>query len=260
MTAVDRSTSNDGAGDGGSFGAFLKAQREASGISLQMVAARTNIQPEILVQIETERLDQLPEPVYIKGFVRAYAEAIGADPREAVLRYERQDAAYRQALTARQFRGRRRLVGRLLLLVVLAGGLALAGFSLLPRGPSPTEAPGPTAAGESTPAEVGAAAQLPAAGGETVAGVAPQKAEVGTVDPQRHMLTAVGLKAATLKVIVDGKRPKVYKLEADTRLEIEAQREFNILLDDARAVTFYLNGQPVAVHGREGQQVTLQLP
>ena len=74
------------------------------------------------------------------------------------------------------------------------------------------------------------------------------------------MLTAVGLKETTLKVIVDGKRPKVYHLKTDTRLEIEAQREFNILVNDARGVTLYLNGQPVPVHGREGQQVTLQLP
>lgn len=110
-----------------------------------------------------------------------------------------------------------------------------------PPAPTATEA----SSGEASPSKPAVKA------GSTKAGAAAQ---------QPLMLSAVGLKETTLKIIVDGKRPKVYHLKADTRLEIEAKREFNILMDDARAVTLYLNGEPVAVYGREGQQVTLQLP
>jgi cytoskeletal protein RodZ len=258
MTAADKVIEGDNARDGGGFGVFLKSQREARGISLQQVAQRTNIQPEILARLEVERLDQLPEPVYIKGFVKAYAEAIGVDPQEAVLRYERRDAAHRQALSARQIRGRRRLIRRILLVAALVGGVTLAVAAFLP--PAPQEAAKRSAA----PAVETSAETAPVQAGQGDQRTGPAQADTApkgnTAAGQPLILTAVGLKEATLKIIVDGKRPKVYRLEVDTRLEIEARREFNILVDDARAVTLYLNGQSVSVPGREGQQVTLQLP
>jgi cytoskeletal protein RodZ len=252
MTAEDRSTRQAETGNGEGFGVFLKTQRESRGISLQQVAARTYIQPEILVRIETERLDLLPEPVYIKSFIRAYAEVIGADPQAAVLRYERQHAAYHQALAARKQRGGRRLMGRILLIALLTGGVILAMSALLPQAPNDIPKKPPAAARD------GGSESAPAASTETL----QKSGSDGSASESRRqlMLTAVGLKETTLKIIVDGERPKVYHLQADTRLEIEAQREFNILVDDARAVSFYLDGQPVTVPGREGQQVTLQLP
>jgi hypothetical protein len=252
MTSEDKSTRQAETDNGEGFGVFLKTQREARGISLQQVAARTYIQPEILVRIETERLDLLPEPVYVKGFVRAYADVIGVDSQEAVLRYERQHAAYCQALSARRQRGRRRLVGRMLLMALLTLGVILAVSALLPRAPDDIQKKIPAAARD------GSSESKSATPAETLQnpGSAGSASEAG----RPLMLTAVGLREATLKVIVDGDRPKVYHLKADTRLEIEAQREFNILVDDARAVSFYLDGQPVTVPGREGQQVTLQLP
>jgi cytoskeleton protein RodZ len=252
MRAEDKATRNKDTDNGEGFGVFLKSQREARGFSLLQVAARTNIQPEILVRIEAERLDQLPEPVYIKGFVKAYAEVIGVDFREVVLRYERQEAAYRQALSARRQSGRRRLIGRMLLLAVLTGGVILAATTMLLRAPDDTQKKVPT---PNEAQDFQSAPAVPAQMPEK-SGAAGGRSEVR----RPLMLTAVGLKETTLKIIVDGDRPKAYHLKADTRLEIEAQRGFNILVEDARAVSLYLNGQPVNVPGREGQPVTLQLP
>jgi cytoskeletal protein RodZ len=249
MTAADSSVNSDEVNDGGGFGVYLKTQREARGISLKMIAERTYIQPEILLYIETERLDQLPEPVYIKGFVRAYAEAIGIDPVEAVLRYERHHAAFQQALSARQLRGRQRKIQRMVLAVVLLSGLVLVILRLMPDAPKKADlaaTPPPRTPG---PAAPGMQADPPAQA---------TSAEKATRTPL--LLRAVGLRESTLKIIVDGKRPKVYRLQADTRLEIEAERDFNILIEDARAVSLYLNDEAVPVQGREGQQVTLQLP
>lgn len=251
-----------GAHNGGGFGVFLKEQREGKGISLQAVAGRTNIQPEILMLIDAELIEQLPETVYVRGFVRAYAEAIGVDPKAAVLRYERHYAAYRQALSARHLRGRRRLVRRVLLVGVLVGvllgALFLAVVSFLPEDPAGSPAERTDTTASEAP---GATSENPPPAAEGEAPSASQGAAApGALVNKPQMLSAVGLKETTLKIIVDGKRPKVYHLKADTRLEIEAEKEFNILMEDARAVTLYLNGQPVMVHGREGQQVTLQLP
>jgi cytoskeletal protein RodZ len=64
------------------IGAYLRHVREESGLSLEEVAARTLIQTRMLKAIEEGKLHQLPEPVYVQGFIRRYAEAMGLDGME----------------------------------------------------------------------------------------------------------------------------------------------------------------------------------
>lgn len=63
----------------GSVGARLKAGREAAGLDLADVAARTRIPQRHLDSIERDRFDALPSPTYGIGFARAYARAVGLD-------------------------------------------------------------------------------------------------------------------------------------------------------------------------------------
>jgi cytoskeletal protein RodZ len=61
------------------IGDYLRQVREESLLSLEEVAVRTLIQPRLLRAIEAGKLQQLPEPVYIQGFIKRYAEALGLD-------------------------------------------------------------------------------------------------------------------------------------------------------------------------------------
>jgi cytoskeletal protein RodZ len=61
------------------IGGYLRKVREESLLSLEEVSVRTLIQPRHLRAIETGKLQQLPEPVYIQGFIKRYAEALGLD-------------------------------------------------------------------------------------------------------------------------------------------------------------------------------------
>jgi len=70
-----------------SFGRYLMSIRLEKGISLEEISNETKIRVENLLLIEKEDLARLPE-VYVKGFLRAYAKALGADEEEAVRRYE----------------------------------------------------------------------------------------------------------------------------------------------------------------------------
>ncbi|MBB3694089.1 helix-turn-helix domain-containing protein [Sphingomonas sp. BK580] len=63
----------------GSVGARLRAAREAQGLSLAEVAARTRVTQRFLEALEMDRLDLLPSPTYASGFARAYARAVGLD-------------------------------------------------------------------------------------------------------------------------------------------------------------------------------------
>ena len=71
-----------------SFGRYLKSVRLEKQISLEQVAAQTRIGVGNLLLIEGEDHEQLPAEVFVKGFLRSYAAAVGADGDEAVRLYE----------------------------------------------------------------------------------------------------------------------------------------------------------------------------
>ncbi|MGD8242634.1 MAG: helix-turn-helix transcriptional regulator, partial [Desulfobacterales bacterium] len=70
-----------------SFGLFLQSARIEKKISIEALAAETRIRVEVLKRLEAEEHDHLPDEVFVKGFIRTYAEAVGADAKEALERY-----------------------------------------------------------------------------------------------------------------------------------------------------------------------------
>ena len=60
-------------------GHYLKGIRTKQGLSLQQVAQRTHIQLKQLKAIETGNSMQLPEAIYVRGFLRRYAQSLGLD-------------------------------------------------------------------------------------------------------------------------------------------------------------------------------------
>jgi len=68
-------------------GADLKRFRESRGIGLREIATASKVGVRFLEYIEAERLDVLPAPVYLRGFVQEYARAVGLDPRRTAESY-----------------------------------------------------------------------------------------------------------------------------------------------------------------------------
>ncbi|MEB3356686.1 MAG: RodZ family helix-turn-helix domain-containing protein [Synechococcales bacterium] len=64
------------------IGDYLRQVREERAVSIEQVSAQTMIQARLLRAIETGDLNQLPEPVYIQGFIRRYAEVLGLNGAE----------------------------------------------------------------------------------------------------------------------------------------------------------------------------------
>ncbi|UCE82290.1 MAG: helix-turn-helix domain-containing protein [Deltaproteobacteria bacterium] len=70
------------------LGANLRAERLARGISLEQISADTRVSMSMLRAIEDGNTGQLPAPVLVKGFLRAYAKTIGLDPEALVVQYQ----------------------------------------------------------------------------------------------------------------------------------------------------------------------------
>jgi cytoskeletal protein RodZ len=108
------------------FGILLRRARERRGLSLQDIAQQTRIADRWIAALEEARLETLPAPVFVSGYVRSYARTVGLDERDLVDRYhaltqQREAENPRPAAPRRdQAEMRKRvLVGLVLLLAVL---------------------------------------------------------------------------------------------------------------------------------------------
>lgn len=62
-----------------SIGSFLYQRRLDLGVSLEDITARTRIRSTILKAIEDGRINDLPEPIYIRGLIRRYGDILQVD-------------------------------------------------------------------------------------------------------------------------------------------------------------------------------------
>ncbi len=70
-----------------SSGAFLLAQREKKGISIEDVAEATKISLPILRAIEDDNFERMPAEAFCRGFYSIYANYLALDPEEVLARY-----------------------------------------------------------------------------------------------------------------------------------------------------------------------------
>ncbi len=71
-----------------SLGEYLKRERELRQISLEEVAEGTKIAIYRLRAMEADGWDKLPAEIFVKGFIKSYAEFIGLVPEDVILRYQ----------------------------------------------------------------------------------------------------------------------------------------------------------------------------
>jgi cytoskeleton protein RodZ len=121
------------------IGQALRQARSDRGIDLSEAERVTKIRVKLLQAIEEERWDDLPEPVYVRGFLATYARFLGLDDRPLVEEYRRtveaaqerepipQGVVKRGTLPARRApRPRGLLIGGLVALVAVGLVIAVA--------------------------------------------------------------------------------------------------------------------------------------
>ncbi len=68
-------------------GEFLRLAREALGLDLSTISEETKIGCSMLEYIETERVDRLPAPIYLKNFTLQIARCLGLDEEKVARTY-----------------------------------------------------------------------------------------------------------------------------------------------------------------------------
>ncbi|QJA06504.1 helix-turn-helix domain-containing protein [Thermosulfurimonas marina] len=69
------------------LGEYLRKMREAQGKTLAEIAEETKINCRYLEALEKEAWEELPAEVFVRGYLRAYALALGLDPEDVLRRY-----------------------------------------------------------------------------------------------------------------------------------------------------------------------------
>jgi len=178
-------------------GQRLKLAREAQGLTLDDVAARTRITIRHLLALEEGNETDLPETFYIRGFLKKYAEAVGLAPNDVADAYK---AAPVPASPQAEFRPS--FFGPAvyyLAIIGLLGGAAALAWHFQPRvsvvdgspSPSPTVAPSPTP----SPAPTATPSPAPTATATAAPSPSPTQTSVSVQpDPSGQPSAASGLR------------------------------------------------------------------
>jgi cytoskeleton protein RodZ len=75
--APESAKADPGALNRGGLGARLKQKRESLGLDVPQLAARLKLRVQIIEAIEADRLDSLGPGVFARGYLSAYAKAVG---------------------------------------------------------------------------------------------------------------------------------------------------------------------------------------
>jgi cytoskeletal protein RodZ len=120
------------------LGQYLRFERELRQMTLPELSQATRIPLRSLVALEEDRSFELPSEVFVKGFLRAYAKAVGISPTEVLGRFADQgrpsQESQRTLVTnvAPPERGRRFGIAIALVILVILFTLALS-IVLRPR-------------------------------------------------------------------------------------------------------------------------------
>lgn len=71
-------------------GERLKEKREEEGISIKEISEKLKIKMSYLEDLEENNYDKLPPDVYVKGFIRSYAQFVGFDAQKMVNLYSKE--------------------------------------------------------------------------------------------------------------------------------------------------------------------------
>lgn len=135
MTETPESTESEPTAttaDTAGAGARLREARERKGISQAEVAAQLHLNEQTIVALEHDDRSRLPAPIYVRGYVRAYARLLGLSEEELLARYQPAESPELRTVgmapqaqpALRRIRIPWRLLGMLVLLAALTGLVA----------------------------------------------------------------------------------------------------------------------------------------
>jgi cytoskeleton protein RodZ len=226
-----------------SFGEYIRKERETRELSLDDISKQTKIQKRLLIALEENRLDQLPSHTFVRGFIRLYAECVGLDPKQVLLRFEQYLKELHPELSSQKpaaekgFKISNILIPAVIFVVVasIVAASVIGNRSQRAAADSQMAAPGPTPAVAPT--------QRPPAGQPAVEQVNPLTAP--------YTVKIKALEICWLLATIDEKTSREAMLQAGEVFEVKAEQHLSLLLGNAGGAEVTVNGvilKPIGGH------------
>jgi cytoskeleton protein RodZ len=262
--------SSDSADRSFSVGSALRESRESHGISLEEASRVTRIGKNYLTALEEGTFDTLPNPAYVKGFLRAYAAFLGLSGDEIVARYEMSIPATPSAhhpeeeiggsgapVTGDKTAPRR---SRWVVPLILLAFVVVAAYFFEDKGPRPAKAPLPL---DASPAQPLAVPVLPprssAQGHQEANDLAAEKGK-GAARPADAESQGEGIvlklkvnQDCWLTITIDDAVSQQYDLKAGDLIEWKGDRVFALDMGNAGGIEAEFNGKPLKPFGEPGK-------
>jgi cytoskeletal protein RodZ len=236
------------------LGERLRAARERRGLTVSDVADITKIPSHTVRAIEREEFGHLPGGIYRRGYVRAFAAAVGLDSAECCREYVARFEVPPDPAPPREVRTTRPRVDLLdqapdgAVVVVAGAGLVLAlTFALASM---VRDRPAGEAALQVLDAR-------PTMQPELVATGSPADAGQGGVAPPALRLRLAASADCWISAEADGRRVLYRVLAADEAIVIDAAASITLRIGNAGAITYSINELPSRRLGEPGQVVSL---
>jgi cytoskeletal protein RodZ len=236
------------------LGIRLRELREAKGVSLDDIARSTRVGRRHLEALETDSWAELPAPVFVKGFIRAYCDFLDASPDEAlgVYREATGESAKPERVQSILRSGPSRRAGPLVISLVLFIALGASLFALrLGLKSSPPSAPATSASARGDTASVPSSASIPAATAP-VTQTQPVPVSAADAKPAAQRLVIHAVEPTWIRVQVDDGQVSEELLPAGAGREWTAARRFVLTVGNAGGLEIDLNGKRMPILGARG--------
>ncbi|HEY9888838.1 MAG TPA: RodZ domain-containing protein [Candidatus Obscuribacterales bacterium] len=279
------------------IGAYLREVRTESGKAIDEVANQIFIRPALVRAIEAGDWESLPEPVFVQGFIRRYADYLGLDGREVAKQFEPTpvsvlpnpvlaNSSAVEGVVKQQDRHELKVIskaepppstlaprprrtggdgfqgGWLLGLGGVAAAIALIAWIATRNTPQPAATPPELAPTTSTPSDTPpAAAPAPVAETAEPPAATPPEAETPDAAATDAPITfAVNVESDSwMRIIVDGEEVYEGILTTGTQQAWTAETELRVTAGNSGGVLYSFNGSDEAPLGAPGAVSNLTL-
>lgn len=265
------------------LGTYLRTEREKKNIPLEAIGRATRITIKNLEALERDEFHLLPPPVFVRGFLRAYAQQVGLDAQKILEMYERQTKSAEASWPIKKTEGEKKIprvakiLGPILLLIILGLILWHSLFKSplsrpsLPTSPPPTvqvtpeiKVKGPAIPEESPSPPITPPAEKKIEPPPPPAIVIPEKPAPLIAEEKkkerRHVLKIKATEKTWLRLKADEEKEIEALLQPKETATWTARRQFKITIGNAGGVELTFNGVRQGPLGESGQVVHLVLP
>ena len=238
-------------------GEILRKRREELGKDIREISETLKIKYDYLKAIEDEAIEKLPEEVYVKGYIREYAELLHIDPETAINAYiqqispskeEKKEVLEKEITHEKKLKIKYLLIS--LLLILSAATISFILFPTSKEKPNTSTLPVETKP-EIPPPPVETKPETPIPAIET-------KPEIPLSPP--HVLEVFATDPTWLAITTDETDPKEILMKPGESVKLKAKNGFSLKIGNAGGVKLIFDGKEFGRLGEKGQVIRINFP